>query len=43
MVVHVYNPSYLGGRDRSILVLDWPGEKCETPSRNKLKAKGLGA
>jgi hypothetical protein len=40
MVVHTYNPRYLEGRGRRIMVTGWPGTKLTT-LKDKLKQKGL--
>jgi hypothetical protein len=43
MVVHIYNSSYLGGRDRRIIVRGQPGQKYETVSEKETKSKkGVG-
>jgi hypothetical protein len=42
MVVHACNPSDLGGRCRSPLVLGQPLQKCENLYENKLKEEGWG-
>jgi hypothetical protein len=36
MVVHVYNASYSGGRDRRIMVQGQPGQKITRPYLKKL-------
>jgi hypothetical protein len=43
MVVHVYNPSNLGGRNRKIMIGGQPGQKLVRDHlKNKLEVKGLG-
>jgi hypothetical protein len=39
MGVHIYNPSYSGGRGRRI---SNPDKLVETYLKNKIKTKGLG-
>jgi hypothetical protein len=39
MVVHVYNPSYVGGTNRRIVVQPSPGKKTQDPIQKITKAK----
>jgi hypothetical protein len=43
IVVHTYNPSYLGGRYRRIMIQGQPGQKRETLSEIQTKAKRVEA
>jgi hypothetical protein len=42
MVVHVYNPNYLGGRGRRIKYEAGPGKSTRLYLKNKLKSKRTG-
>jgi 5-methylcytosine-specific restriction endonuclease McrA len=35
MVEHSYNPSWLGGGNRRIMVQGWPRQMCQTLCKNK--------
>jgi hypothetical protein len=42
MMVHTYNPKYMGGQGRRLTVQGQPPEKARLYLKNKLKQKGLG-
>jgi hypothetical protein len=39
MVVNTWNPSYLRGIDRKIVIQGQPWQKCQTLSEKQIKAK----
>jgi hypothetical protein len=42
VVVHAYNPTYLGGRRRRIDVWGQSGKKMKTLFENQANSKGMG-
>jgi hypothetical protein len=41
--MHAYNPSYLRGRGRRIVVCGWPRQKCQTLFEKQTKSPKTGS